>query len=199
MNITIEVTGLKAVKQALTMTEREIDRASVMAINKTASKGKTEMKRAIASEFMVTQREVAPHLRIRKARKGHVQAVLDPFDSPSRPGGRSMNLIHFMEKRVTMAQYRKRRKAEVRPQLRFKVKRHGGAKVIKGAFVANKGRTVFQRVGKERLPIDPVQTIGVPGMFNTRRISKRVLARIRTELSIEMDRAVAQVIRRRFR
>jgi len=199
MRVTLKVEGLKQLKHALTMTAREIERAEVMAINKTATKAKTEMKRAISSEFMLTQREIAPHLRIVKARKGHVMATLDPFDSPSKPGGRSMNLIHFMEKKVTLAQYRKRRKAEGRPQLRFKIKRGGGVKTIRGAFVGNKGRTVFQRTGKGRLPIKPVQTIGVPGMFNTRRINQRVLARIRKELPVEMDRAVAQVIRKRFK
>jgi len=200
MQVKLEIKGLKALQNALTTTARELERAEVMAINKTATKAKTEMKRAISSEFMLTQREIAPHLRIRKARKGHVVATLDPFDSPSKPGSRSMNLIHFMEKKVTMAQYRKRRKAEGRPQLRFKIKRTGGGlKTIRGAFIGNKGRTVFKRTGKGRLPIKPVQTIGVPGMFNTRRINERVLARIRKELPIEMDRAVAQVIRKRFK
>jgi len=40
-----------------------------------------------------------------------------------------------------------------------------------------------------------VQTIGVKQMFNTRRINARVIARIRKELPVEMDRAVRHVLR----
>jgi hypothetical protein len=59
-----------------------------------------------------------------------------------------------------------------------KVKRSGARKVISGAFVGNKGRTVFTRVGKPRLPIKPVQTIDVPQMFNVKHINAAVVKAI---------------------
>lgn len=199
MQISIKMEGLESLKRALTMTEKEIDKATVMGINKTATKAKTEMKRAISSEYMVTQREIAPRLSIRKAKRGSIQAWLEPFASPSKPGARSMNLIHFLEKKVTLAEGRRRKKSGTQNQLRFKIKRVGGLKTIKGAFVGNKGRTIFKRSGKGRLPIEGVQTIGVRAMFSTKKINNRVIAKIRKDGPIEVSRAMDQVIRRRFK
>jgi len=196
MQIKLEIKGLKALEYALKTTAKELERAEVMAINKTATKARTEMKRAISSEFTILQKDVNKKLKVTKARRGHAVAVLEPIAGRR---GYSMNLIHFLEKKPGIREQKRRIKAEGnRPQLRFHIKR-GGAKTIKGAFIGNKGRTVFKRTGKGRLPIEPVQTIGVPGMFKTRRVNERVLARIRKELPIEIERAVAHVIRKRFK
>ncbi len=196
MQIKLEIKGLKALEYALKTTAKELERAEVMAINKTATKARTEMKRAISSEFTILQKDVNKKLKVTKARRGHAVAVLEPIAGRR---GYSMNLIHFLEKKPGIREQKRRIKAEGnRPQLRFHIKR-GGAKTIKGAFIGNKGRTVFKRTGKGRLPIEPVQTIGVPGMFKTRRVNERVLARIRKELPIEMERAVAHVIRKRMK
>jgi len=169
------------------------DKATVMAINKTAPKARTEMTRAITSEFNIKATDVRQRLRISKARRGHLQAQLDPFASGR---GRSMNLIRFMESKVTLAEGRRRKKAGTQNMLRFKVKRHGQAKAITGAFIGNKGRTVFIREGEGRTPIKALSTVGVPSMFNTKRINARVIARIRKEFPIEMERAVRQAMRR---
>ena len=99
-----------------------------------------------------------------------------------------MNIIAFVERSVTMAQARKRMRAgeggthtlkhgtKVRQalELRFQIKRGGGKKMIKGAFIGNKGRTVFIREGKERTPIRALSTIDVPQMFNAQRINAPV-------------------------
>jgi hypothetical protein len=42
-----------------------------------------------------------------------------------------------------------------------------------------------------------VSTIDVPQMFATRRIQARVLARIRKEIGVEVERAVRMVLRGR--
>ena len=193
MNIEIKMEGMDRLLRNLDGIKEGLSgKAMVMAINKTAAKGKTEMARAIRDEYMVTVSEVRPKLRVAKARRGQLSATIDPF---GKYRGRSLNLIHFMERKVTVAQHRKRQKAGDR-QLRFKIKRHGPAKVVKGAFVGNRGRTIFRRRGAARLPIDAVQTVGVPSMFNARKVKSRVVARIRKELRVETERAVAQVLRR---
>ena len=91
--------------------------------------------------------------------------------------------------------------AEVRltdtEQLGFQIKRGGGLKQIPGAFVGNKGRTIFRRTGKSRLPIEPVQVIGVAQMFNSKTINQRVMAKIEAEFGVELRRAVESVIARR--
>ena len=171
------------------------NRATVMALNKTAAKAKTEMVRAITSEFALPASDVRSKLRILKASRNGLKATLDPFASGSRKG-RSMNLIRFLEKKVSLAEGRRRSKAGTQNQLRFKVKKQGGFKTIKGAFIGNEGRTVFRRSGDGRFPIEAVSTIGVPSMFNTKRINARVIARIRKEFPIEFERASRQILRR---
>lgn len=80
-----------------------------------------------------------------------------------------------------------------------RIRRDGGRKLIKGAFIANKGRTVFIREPyplTKRLPIRGVETIDVPQMFNSRPIMRRVLERVRAEFPKEFDRAAAYLLDR---
>jgi len=75
-----------------------------------------------------------------------------------------------------LAEARRRSRRGTMNQLHFQIKRAGGKKMIKGAFIGNKGRTVFIREGRERLPIKALATIDVPQMFNARRINSIVRA-----------------------
>lgn len=72
-----------------------------------------------------------------------------------------------------------------------RIKKSGGRKLIKHAFIGNQGRTMFMREGTKRLPIKSVKTVDVPQMFNTRHINANVLARIRRDLPVEIQRALA--------
>lgn len=160
------------------------------ALNKVVAKANTTMVREIVSTFNIKSAEVRAKLRIIRAKKDFSQwvATLDPFAGGKR--GRAMNVIHFAEKKVTLAEGRRRAKAGTQDLLRFQIKKAGGKKVIKGAFIGNRGRTVFERTGDKRLPIKPVVTIDVPQMFNMRRINDAVVKRINDELAIEFDRAI---------
>jgi hypothetical protein len=160
------------------------------ALNKVAAKAKTEMARAITSEFNIKADEVRARLRVIRAGRKFEQwaAALDPFASSKR--GRSLNLIRFLEKKVSLADARRRQKSGSLGDLRFQIKKVGGKKIIKGAFIGNKGRTVFIRETSDRLPIKALSTIDVPQMFNTRRINNRVVDRIRRDLPIEFERAI---------
>lgn len=164
------------------------------ALNKTGAKAKAEMTRAITDEFNIKAADVRGRLRVSRATRNvrNWEVVLDPFASSRK--GRSLNLIHFLEKKVSLAEGRRRRKAGTISQLQFQIKRVGGKKIIQDAFIGNKGRTVFVREGKQRLPIVAKNTIDVPQMFNTRRISARVLAKIRQELPIEIQRAISATL-----
>lgn len=169
------------------------------ALNKVAAKAKTEMTRQITGEFNIRADDVRSRLRVTRAARRLSQwyATLDPFASARR--GRSLNLIRFVEKSVTLAEVRRRQKAGTANQLRFQIKKNGGKQQITGAFIGNKGRTVFVRLGKERLPIKALSTIDVPQMFNTRRVALAVVARIEREMAVEFDRAIAQALRGGFR
>lgn len=181
------------------------DKAMSAALNKTVAKANTEVKRAVTAEFNISSGDVAAALQIRRANSGNLQATLQIFGS-RRKRGRSLNVVHFLEKSITMAEAKRRSKkgqlygigrgGRLLPVLGFKFKKGGGTKQIEGAFLANKGRTVFVRTGDKRLPIKPVQMIGVSQMFSAERIKQRVMDRIDRDLVVEMDRAVKMVLAR---
>jgi hypothetical protein len=177
------------------------DKVMTAALNKTADKAKTEMTRSITDEFAIKASEVRSRLSVRRASaKGNglnMIAVLEALPGSRR--GRAMNVIHFLERSVSLTEARRRQKSGTLNQLRFKFKKRGGLKTIPGAFVvtANRGTFVARRIGKERMPIESVQVIDVPQMFNTKRINARVLRRIEHEFPVEFERA-ARVFTERF-
>jgi hypothetical protein len=158
-----------------------VERAAVSAINKTLAKSKTNMARVIAREFKVTYGYVSQRLNIQRAKFVAGKALIAGALDGSNGRKRAANLIAFVEKSVSLAQAKKRAKAGDLSLLRFQIKRSGGQVTIPGAFIGNKGRTVFMRTGKARLPIVPVQTIGIPQMFNTKRLNRIVVEAMRDD------------------
>lgn len=195
--------------ESLRRMSRELqDKAVAMALNKATAKGKTEMTRAITSEFNIKAGDVRPQLNVRKASAKGSKLVSQLQAFASRRKGRSLNLIHFLEKKVTLAEARRRDKRGTLDQLGFQIKKRGGAKQIKGAFIGNKGRTIFVREAgttmssrskysgtKHGEAVKALSTIDVPQMFNTRRINERVIRRIEKEFGVEFDRAVRLLLR----
>ena len=165
------------------------DRVVTAALNKTADKGKAEMVRAITDVFAITQSKVRSRLKVRKATRSELIAVIEAF--PSASGKRAMNVIAFGARPANSG-------------VSVKIKKAGGRKVIAGAFIANRGRTVFTRIPgttmksrsgskgvKHREQITGVMTIDIPSMFNTRSINARVVNKIEREFPVELDRAKA--------
>jgi hypothetical protein len=150
------------------------NKAMVRALNTTINQGKLEMSRAISEEYRINVSTAKGRLVVRRATaRGQLrfEAVLE---ASRRGQGRSMNLIAFVTGQLTKRTAKKAGRADAVGQLGFQVKRGGGRKVIPGAFVANDGRTVFIRDGKDRLPIKSVNTIDIPQMFNARKINQVV-------------------------
>ncbi|MDE2000902.1 MAG: phage tail protein [Burkholderiales bacterium] len=166
--------------------------AMAAALNKTADKARAEISRAIRQEFAVAPERVRNSIRVSGAAatsEARLQAVLTLFGSSSKRG-RSLNLIHFLESKVTLAEHARRIKALTQKDLRFRIKRGGPLVTVPGAFLLPNGRTVMHRTGPGRLPIAPLQVIDIQQMFNTKRISARVLAKINADLPVEVQRAV---------
>lgn len=174
------------------------NKAISAALNKTADKAKTAMVRSITDEYALTASEVRARLTVRRAsaRNLQVTAILEVLPGSRR--GRAMNVIHFLERSVTLAEARRRAKSGTLNQLRFQFRKTGGRKIIPGAFVvaANRGTFVARRTGAKRFPIEAVHVIDVPPMFNARKISSRVVAVIERELPIEFDRAARLYVER---
>lgn len=167
------------------------NKAMVRALNTTLDAGKVAMAKAISQEFVISSADVKARLAIQRARaKGGNLSFEAVLSATRKRSGRSMNLIAFVEKSVTLAEGRRRAKSGSLGQLRFQIKRGGGKKMIQGAFIGNKGRTVFVRDGQARFPIRPLNTIDVVQMFNTKRINavvrETILARFQTNFNREM-------------
>ena len=181
------------------------DQAMRMALNRTAERAKAEAGRLITSEFAIKAGDVRPLLKVKQAERKSVvlEAVLEAF--PVRRGHRSRNVMLFGAKQrkgrlKTITVQTKtgsyKRKARVGGGVTVKIKRAASRKLIAGAFIGNSGRTVFQRVGKERLPIRGVETIDLPQMFNARRINRGIVRKILEQLPVEFDRAAAVALAR---
>ncbi len=152
------------------------DKAVVRALNTTIDQGKTQMARQISQEFRVSVGTAKDRLKVFKAsaRNGALRFVAI-LEATKRGKSRSMNLIAFVNKaKVSKASAKRSGRTDLAGQLQFQIKRGGGRKSIKGAFIGNQGRTVFIRTGKERLPIKALNTIDIGQMFNTRRVNKVV-------------------------
>lgn len=173
------------VARKLTLLADDIgNKALVRALNKTIDQGKTEMARGISKEFRISVGTAKDRLSVTRASsKAGTLRFEAKLEATKRGQGRSMNLIAF--KTSDAKQTRKGM-----TQVKFQVKRSGGRKTITGAFVGNKGRTMFIRTGKERLPIKALNTIDIPQMFNARRINDVVrqvmLSRFRSNFDREL-------------
>ena len=196
--IRIEVHGVDEITAKLARMPVELrDKVLRPALNKVADKLRAEVVREIPREFAVKQAEVRSAVDVRRARSGRLEAVVEIFGS-ARKRGRSLNLMHFLGAlqaagRTLKTRGTKASKADLAAldrQLGFIIKKAGGIKKIEGAFIGNKGRTVFIRTGDARLPIKPVQVIGFSQMFNARKIRDRVMTKIDIDLIEEIERAI---------
>lgn len=175
MQITIKH-NFPAVQKQLDNLQKDIARqATSSALNKTIAQAKTAMSREIRAEFNISAAKVNESLTITRASASGGELRMQASLQSPRKRGRSLNLINFMERPTSMAQARKRGKAGTLNQLFVQIKKHGGKKALGSAFIGNKGRTVFVRTGKSRLPIKALQTVDVASMFNTKRVNAKVV------------------------
>ncbi|MFA6310614.1 MAG: phage tail protein [Sterolibacterium sp.] len=170
------------------------DKAMVRALNETVRQGKTAMARQIVKEFRVTTAQAKDRMDVTYAKaKGGGIRFSASLKATKRLKGRGMNLIHF----VTQIPVRTKRGKLA--QLKFQIKRTGGRKSIKGAFVGinrkTGGRAVFIREGKARLPIRTLTTIDIPQMFNTMRINTVIRTVMQQRFDINFQRQLRAVLK----
>jgi hypothetical protein len=167
----VRTTGVQEAINRLNRIKRDMgDKVVVAALNDTIQQTRTQMIRNITAEYAVTATLVRDRLSIQRAKRQGANAfVATLIGNPAGRAKRAMNLIHFLRAGASLKATRKASN-KLHAELRFRIRRAGGDLPIKGAFVGNKGRTIFQRVGKDRLPIKAVQTIGVPQMFQAKKV-----------------------------
>lgn len=185
------------VAQALSTMRKDVAQAATArALNRTIEQARTAMSREIRSEFNLPAAKVREALRIKRARlTGGVLALSAALEAPATKG-RSLNVIAFAAR-------------QTRQGVTVRIRKDGGRKLIRGAWIGNNGRTVFVREPgttmrsrakyagtKHAERITGVRTINVPQMFNTQRINARVLAHIRTVFPTIFAREAAFAISR---
>lgn len=178
-------TNFPEVIKALDRLHRDlVDKAMATAINRTLERGRSEAVRQVRDRYNIKAGDVRQVLRIRRASSKAGAVVLEGVlygDSRTR----SVNVIKFGAREL-----RKQKGTSVR------IKRAGSKRIIRGAFIANAGRTVFRRKGKARLPIEPVQTIGPVQMFGAREVLGATAARMDRQFEVEFQRAAALYLNR---
>ena len=182
MKISIS-TNFADVAKALTEMHKDVaSQATARAVNRTMEQAKTAMSREIRSQFNMSAAYVRDRLRIKrayaKAGQFTVSAELVGGDGKRR----SANVIGFSARKASDG-------------VSVQISR-GKRKTIKGAFIGNKGRTVFRRVGDSRLPIEPKRTVDVPQMFTTRKVNAAVIRAIQSKLPAIFEREARYALSR---
>ena len=198
MKISIS-TNFPEVQRAIDRLRTDVaNQVTARALNRTIEQARTQMSKEIRQEFNVSAALVKERLRIKRAAfKGGLLSLSAELSSPEgQKGGRRINLIRFGAKQTAKG-------------VSVKIKKVGARKTVSGAFIGNKGRTVFKRVpgsimrsrassgGKlHRERIEPVQTIDVPQMFNTKRINAAVVAAMQARFPAIFERELAWALSR---
>lgn len=177
MKITVSQ-NFPQVRRQLDALQRDIrDKVLLRTVNRTIDIAKTAASKEIREEYAVSAGYVRERLHVRKAtlKAGRFNIEAELTASGRFRGARAANVIAFGARQGLKG-------------VSVKIRRAGGRKVITGAFIANKGRTVFMRTGEKRLPIKPVQTIDVPQMFNAKRINRAIVRVIEQRFPVVFER-----------
>lgn len=152
-SITGDLEEMRKLTSGIARAEKALKRATVSALNKTATSGRTWLTKAVAAEYNIKQKDVRASIRIAKANYSRLQAELFGSGSPGIP------LIKFSPtpRRVPSTIHKEGRKVAVRgkrgkplkrlrtvpgsdrylPVAGIKVAvRRGNRKLVRGAFVA---------------------------------------------------------------
>ena len=111
-----------------------VRKAMPSTLNKTRNKTMTYVRKDMKSKFGITAKTINDRAKKKNANASSLVATITMF-------GRTPNAINF------------------NPKVTKKGVSHGAfgrRRNVKGAFIGNQGRTVFKRVGNDRLPIEPV-------------------------------------------
>ena len=149
-SIDLKLDGMREIEAALNPQTHK--KAMNRTLNDLGKKMQTATVKNVRSEYNVKSGEVKSHIKTRKSRYSKLKYSMEV-------SGKVLNLMNFSAR-------------QTRKGVTAKVKKAGGRKVVRGAFIGNKGRTVFKRVGKNRLPIKALKTLSVPQMFNEKRLKE---------------------------
>lgn len=143
----------------------------VPALNHTVAKVNTAVKRGVAGQYVIPQKDIVKEMRVTKASNTKPAASVIVQ-------GRPKGLMHFKLKPSKM-QSQAGKKLKARKNLSVMIKKGGGYKTIgikPAAFVAvaSGATNVFHRKGKKSLPIERLVTLSVPQMASAKAVIQPV-------------------------
>lgn len=147
-----------------------VEKAAARALNRTAQQVMSAAVKEIARETGLKQKDVREALRRVNAKARNLYAAVIAV-------GHAVNLIRFTK------------------QTRDQARRAGGVianawgkrKLYAGTFIGNKGRTVFVRKGKARLPIRSVHGPSIPREMAREKVRKHIEQVIRARWPINFN------------
>ncbi len=154
-------------------------RSTVIArtLNRLGDSTKTQATREISAAYNLTSGKVRQRIQVRRAFANRSLSV--SIEVPSRNGARATNLITFGAKSLKAGGVSVKIRRD-RPPLRGKQWFILTNKRTGGTFVA-------KRVGTKRADIEPVRTVDVGQMFNSKAVNATLLRTIRERFPREFE------------
>lgn len=159
---------------------KQVPKDIATAINKTRDSGISGIAKAIYQEIVVTQKVIKENLK--KGSKA----------TPSHLGSK-VTIQH--SKRIPLKEF----KASQNPVgVKYKIKRGGGMRMRKSAFMGPKpgaiarrlGGHAFRREGKSRLPIQKMMGVSPWGVFVKKKMLKPTTQAMEAELKKQIERRI---------
>lgn len=185
--INVKADFRQAIDRLRSIEGRLRDQVIARTLNRLADGTKTEAVRGISRTYNLTATKVRERIKIKKAFAAKTLSV--EISVPSRFGKRALNLISFGARELK------------RGGVSVKIRRdRAGLKSGQWFILTNTktgGTFVAKRTGAARGDIDPVRTVDVGQMFNSRDINEAMLARIRRDFGKEFERQFKFATQRR--
>ena len=132
-----------------------VTKATAATLNTLGEQLKTQTTKEVRQTYNVKASGLKSKLKTTKATWSNLKWSMEV------PSDKRVNLIHFGARKVATG-------------VSVKILKDGDRKVIKGAFIGNKGKTVFKRKGKERLPIKTVTAMSPSQMISVKLRDKKI-------------------------
>jgi len=171
----IRVNIADAIRELNLLHREIIPAATARALDRTAQNARTVAIKTIREETGLPAKLIRDRLRIRGANRNRLEAIITALKA-------APNLSNFQARQTKRG---------------VSAKAWNKRKVYPRTFIANNGRTVFKRVGKARLPIEPVYGPSVPRTFMQRRAQQAMEATIESRFRFNFDAAVQGLLIRR--
>lgn len=168
----VRLTGVQQTVDQLNRLQRDLgDKVIVAALNETVKQARTQISRRIRDEYNVDAAIVREKLSIVRATRAGMRFTATLFGNPYGKRQRSLNVIRFLREGATKKATR-RAANQLRADLRFRIRKSGGDIAIPGSFILNvPGNPVMERKNGK---IVGVRTIGVPSMFQAKKVQQPV-------------------------